>query len=167
MSLRVLEIIDGTSVDGPGLRTTIYFAGCRHHCHGCHNPQSWDMAGGKEMTVEEIVSRVVDNDFDVTFSGGDPLFQPIEKLTELAAKIKSTGKTIWLYTGFTFEKIASDPNYSGLLKLIDVVVDGPYIEELRDISLIFKGSSNQRLVNVSESLKNRDNKVIVINTEDI
>ena len=100
--MRVLKIIDGTSVDGPGLRTSIYFAGCSHHCHGCHNPQSWDPASGEEVDIEAILGRIEENDFDVTFSGGDPLYQ-VEKLTELAKRIKMCGRNIWCYTGYSFE----------------------------------------------------------------
>ena len=74
----VLNFIEGTSVDGPGLRTSIYFAGCKHHCEGCHNPESWDFNAGKEYTVREILQIIEDNDFNVTFSGGDPLY-PVEK----------------------------------------------------------------------------------------
>ena len=75
--LRVLDIVAGTSVDGPGLRTSIYFAGCLHHCAGCHNPQSWDMQGGRQMSIDEIVERVEQEGFNVTFSGGDPVYQLI------------------------------------------------------------------------------------------
>ena len=92
--LRVVDIVDGTSVDGPGLRTSIYFAGCDHRCPGCHNPSTWDFNAGRDMTVDELMARIIDNDFNVTFSGGDPLYQ-LESLTALAEAIKSAGKTIW------------------------------------------------------------------------
>ncbi len=90
-TLRVIDIIDGTSVDGPGLRTSIYFAGCDHHCPGCHNPSTWDFRAGRDMSVGEIVEHIVENDFNVTFSGGDPLYQ-YEALTILARAIKAAGK---------------------------------------------------------------------------
>ncbi len=148
-TLRVIDIIDGTSVDGPGLRTSIYFAGCDHHCPGCHNPSTWDFSAGRDMSVGEIVEHIVENDFNVTFSGGDPLYQ-YEALTILARAIKAASKTIWCYTGFTYEQLASDPRYSELLSNIDVLVDGPFILALRDTDLRFRGSSNQRIIDLSE-----------------
>lgn len=148
-TLRVIDIIDGTSVDGPGLRTSIYFAGCDHRCPGCHNPSTWDFNAGRDMTVKEIIDRIVDNDFNVTFSGGDPLYQH-QALTVLARAVKAVGKTIWCYTGFTYEQLAADKRYSELLSLIDVLVDGPFILALRDTDLRFRGSSNQRIIHLSE-----------------
>lgn len=150
MSLRVLDIVAGTSVDGPGLRTSIYFAGCSHHCHGCHNPQSWDFHGGKDMTVDEIVDIVERNGFNVTFSGGDPLYQA-ENLLELAKELKGRGYTLWCYTGFLYEDIVGDEKIAPILQQLDVLVDGPFIESLRDIGLIFRGSSNQRLIDLRKS----------------
>ncbi|MCI9607960.1 MAG: anaerobic ribonucleoside-triphosphate reductase activating protein [Muribaculaceae bacterium] len=151
MSLRVISIIDGTTVDGPGFRTAIYFAGCRHQCPGCHNPQSWDFEAGQSMAVEDIMNRIESNGMNVSFSGGDPLYQA-DKLLPLCKAIKSSGKNIWLYTGFLFEQIAAMPEFSALLEYIDVIVDGPFVEHLRDTSLLFRGSSNQRLVDVRRSL---------------
>ena len=148
--MRVLKIIDGTSVDGPGLRTSIYFAGCSHHCHGCHNPQSWDPASGEEVDIEAILGRIEENDFDVTFSGGDPLYQ-VEKLTELAKRIKMCVRNIWCYTGYSFEEITNDPKLSAILPYIDVLVDSKFNLDLRDISLRFRGSSNQRIIDVKKS----------------
>ncbi len=143
--LRVLDIIPGTSVDGPGLRTTVYFAGCAHHCHGCHNPQSWDPRGGKLMTVGEILDTIEDNGFNVTFSGGDPLFQ-VEALLPLAAEIRHRGYNVWLYTGYTFEQIKASKRLRPILDNVDVVVDGPFRLSLRDTTLRFRGSSNQRIL---------------------
>ena len=146
--LSILDIIDGTVVDGPGFRLSIYCAGCEHKCKGCHNPQSWEMANGKEMDVEEILQAVKDSPWNVTFSGGDPFFQA-EGFAELARRIKAeTAKTIWCYTGYTLEalKQENDPWKMELLKNIDVLVDGPFIQELRDEQLKFRGSSNQRII---------------------
>lgn len=148
--LRVLDIVDGTTVDGPGFRTSIYFAGCRHECKGCHNPTSWDMTGGIEMDEAEILARIIDNDFNVTFSGGDPLYQA-EALIPLARSIKEAGKSIWCYTGFLFETLIKDPRALSLLEYIDVLVDGPFVESLRDTGLLFRGSSNQRLIDIKKS----------------
>ena len=150
--LRVIDIVDGTSVDGPGLRTSIYFAGCDHRCPGCHNPSTWDFRAGSEMTVDQLMRRIIDNDFNVTFSGGDPLYQ-LQPLTALARAVKAAGKTIWCYTGFIYEDLLADKKYSELLSLIDVLVDGPFIMSLRDPDLPFRGSSNQRLIDLNTGIK--------------
>ena len=151
--IQVLDIIEDTMVDGPGFRTSIYCAGCHHECPGCHNPQSWNPGGGHPMTTEELMKIIVADPYaNVTFSGGDPLYQA-EGFTELARAIRSqTQKTIWCYTGFTFEAIVKIPRYRQLLDEIDVLVDGPFVKSLRDEDLLFRGSSNQRLVDVPASL---------------
>lgn len=146
--LRVIDIVEGTTVDGPGFRTSIYFAGCLHHCPGCQNPSTWDPASGKDMSYDEILNRIEGAGFDVTFSGGDPLFQ-VEALTELAYKIRRMGKRIWLFTGFLFETVVSDRKLNKILPYIDVIVDGPYMADKQDTSLLFRGSSNQRLIDVA------------------
>lgn len=156
-TLRILDIVPGTSVDGPGLRTSIYFAGCAHRCEGCHNPQSWDMLGGQEMTINEILAVVEENGFNVTFSGGDPIYQ-IQNLIPLATELNQRGYSIWCYTGFHFEELFDMAGIERLLPLLDVVVDGPFSNALRDTSLRFRGSSNQRLIDVSQST--RENIVI-------
>lgn len=148
--MRILDIVPGTSVDGPGLRTSIYFAGCSHGCPGCHNPQSWDFAGGNEMSVGEVMAVVIENDFDVTFTGGDPMYVA-GKLIPLAKEIRRIGKTLWCYSGFTYEALMSDPDACALLEYVDVLVDGPFIESKRDVHLLFRGSSNQRLVDIKKS----------------
>lgn len=145
--LRVLNIVDGTIVDGPGLRTSIYFAGCPHHCEGCHNPQSWDAAGGEAMTVSELMAVIEENDMNVTFSGGDPLMQ-IDALLPLARAIKERGYTLWVYTGYTIEEIRSSESLRRILDYADAVVEGRFVMALRDTSLRFRGSSNQRIVEI-------------------
>ena len=148
--MKIIKIIDGTSVDGPGLRTSIYFSGCSHHCPGCQNPQTWDINAGNDTDIDDVLKTVIDNDFDVTFSGGDPLFQ-VEEATELAKRIKHIGKNIWCYTGYTYEQILADSRLSQILPFIDVLVDGRFDINLRDISLRFRGSANQRLIDVHKS----------------
>ena len=150
--LRVLDIVAGTSVDGPGLRTSIYLAGCDHACPGCHNPESWAHDGGREMSVAEIMDTVRENDFNVTFSGGDPLYQA-EGVAALAGAVKRAGYTLWCYTGFTYEHVAAAPRFAPLMEFVDVLVDGPFIESMRDTALLFRGSSNQRHVDVAASRK--------------
>lgn len=141
----------GTTVDGPGFRTSIYFAGCRHGCRGCHNPQSWSFDGGSEMDIEEIMDIVRDEDFDVTFSGGDPLYHPVE-VEELSGRITAEGHSVWLYTGFTWEEINSDPVLMKALRHIDTIVEGRFVESLRDPDLKFRGSSNQRIISLREGI---------------
>ena len=151
--ISVLSIIEDTMVDGPGFRTSIYCAGCQHQCAGCHNPQSWDFEGGHTMTTEEIM-RVIEADpyANVTFSGGDPMYQP-EGFAELARAIRQrTEKTIWCYTGFTYENLMKNPRQRALVEQLDVLVDGPYVKALRDETLRFRGSKNQRLIDVRESM---------------
>ena len=141
-------------VDGPGFRTSIYCAGCRHACEGCHNPQSWDFSGGRAMATDEIM-RIIEADpyANVTFTGGDPMYQP-EGFAELARAIRArTDKNIWCYTGFTFERLLNNPRQRALLEQIDVLVDGPFVKALRIDDLIFRGSSNQRIIDVPRSLK--------------
>ena len=152
--ISVLSIVEDTMVDGPGFRTSISCAGCRHRCEGCHNPQSWDFSGGHAMTTDEVM-RVIEADpfANVTFSGGDPMYQP-EGFAELARAIRErTRKTIWCYTGFTFEQLLSNPRQRALVELVDVLVDGPFVKSLRDETLRFRGSRNQRLVDVRRSLE--------------
>ena len=154
MKLYVLDIIEETMVDGVGLRTSIYFSGCNHFCKGCHNPQSWNLHNGKEMTIDELLDIIKADEFaNVTFSGGDPFFQ-VGAATELARRIKEeTDKTIWVYTGYTIEKIIQTRFLARMLPYIDVLVDGPYVEELRNTDLPFRGSENQRIIDVQKYIK--------------
>ena len=153
MRIRVLDIVEDTTVDGPGFRTSIYCAGCPHHCPGCHNPQSWAQDGGTEMSVEAMMQVIEADPFaNVTFSGGDPM-QQAEGFTALAQAIKErTRKNIWCYTGYTYERLLDMPPQRTLLQYIDVLVDGPFIAAQRDITLPFRGSSNQRIIDVPHSL---------------
>ena len=151
MKIRILDILEETMADGPGLRTSIYCAGCAHACPGGHNPQSWDFKGGREVDVQDILDVIKSDEFaNVTFSGGDPLYQ-VEAFTELARRIKEeTGKNIWCYTGFTYEEILADERLSMILPYIDTLVDGPFIADLRDPDLHFRGSSNQRIIHLTK-----------------
>lgn len=145
MKCNVLDIVRGTTVDGPGFRTSIYLAGCHHACPGCHNPQSWDFNGGTPMTVDEIMEVVNEEEFDVTLSGGDPLYHP-EFVRELSRRIVESGYKVWLYTGYTYEEIKERPELMAALEYVDTIVDGPYVAALRDPDLRFRGSSNQRIL---------------------
>lgn len=148
--MRVLRIVEGTSVDGPGLRTSVYLAGCSHHCPGCHNPQSWNTLGGTEMSARDIMRVIDDNEAPVTLSGGDPLQHP--GILELAQLISHSGYNLWCYTGYTWDEIIAAPALLQVASLCDVVVDGRFVQALRDTSLHFRGSSNQRIIDVRRSL---------------
>lgn len=151
--LSILDIVEDTTVDGPGFRTTIYCAGCPNHCPGCHNPQSWDIDNGHDVDIEDILEVILADPFaDVTFSGGDPMFQP-RGFAALARSIKErSGKNIWCYTGYLFEQLLENPAQRELLELVDVLVDGRFVEALKDEQLRFRGSSNQRIIDVPRSL---------------
>ncbi|MGP1590692.1 MAG: anaerobic ribonucleoside-triphosphate reductase activating protein [Prevotella sp.] len=158
--LSIMNILEDTTVDGPGFRTSIYCAGCYHACDECHNPESWDINNGTMMSTNDIMSIVTADPFaNVTFSGGDPMYQA-KGFTELAKAIKQqTNKNIWCYTGFVFESLLKMNEQRELLQWIDVLVDGPFINSKKDLSLLFRGSSNQRLIDVQQSL--RQNKVVL------
>ena len=153
-SIRILDIKYGTSVDGIGLRTSLYCAGCVNRCPGCHNPQSWDEQGGQPIAVEDLLRLIIDADMNVTFTGGDPMLHP-EGFIALAQLIRQhTDKTIWCYTGYRYEDLLRHPVRRALVELCDVLVDGPYIEAERDLTLHFRGSRNQRIIDVRQSLQN-------------
>lgn len=152
MEISIISIKPSTTVDGPGLRTAVYCAGCPHGCDGCHNPQTWDIRRGTPTDVRDILRRIEDaEDPGVTFTGGDPMLQA-EGFAELARLVKETGRDVWCYTGFTFEECLADEKRRGLLRLVDTLVDGRFVKGLRDPALLFRGSSNQRLVDVRASL---------------
>ena len=151
-NIRILDIKYGTAVDGVGLRTSLYCAGCENHCAGCHNPQSWDENGGTATPVDELYRLIIDADMNVTFTGGDPMLHP-EGFIKLAQMIKeNTNKNIWCYTGYKFETLLQHPTRRKLVELCDVIVDGKFIEAERDLSLHFRGSRNQRIIDVKKSL---------------
>ena len=150
--LRVLHIVEGTSVDGPGLRTSIYLAGCNHRCPGCHNPDSWNPQGGEERSLDELMQVIAYNEAPVTLSGGDPLQQP-EDTRALIHRIKrELGYNVWCFTGYTWEEIVANPELLDVVRELDVLVDGPFVQDERDISLRFRGSRNQRLIDVQRTL---------------
>jgi len=154
------EIEFDSIVDGPGLRAVVWFQGCIHNCPGCQNPQTHDFENGVEDNTQNIVNTILKNKFisGVTFSGGDPLIQSAACI-EIARELKKHDINIWCYTGFTWEMLQSSLNARGLFKYIDVLVDGPYIQELKSYDLTFRGSSNQRLIDVQKSLK--EGKVVL------
>lgn len=152
-TINILRIVEYTTVDGPGFRTVVYASGCRHRCPGCHNPESWDINGGRAVKIEDVAKQLVKEPFtDITFSGGDPLEQA-EEFAYLAFLIKKySRKNIWCYTGYRYEEIITSDRLSLLLPHIDILVDGKFRIELRDENALFRGSTNQRLIDVKKSL---------------
>ena len=145
-----------SSVNGPGVRYVLFMQGCHHHCPGCQNPETHDMQGGIETTVEAVVEDILNTKYldGVTLSGGDPMAQP-EATKEIAQKLKEAGMDIWLYTGYAWQQIMEGKAGEAakeVLTYIDVLVDGPFIESLLSEDVIWRGSSNQHLVNVKEML---------------
>ncbi|MDO4497246.1 MAG: anaerobic ribonucleoside-triphosphate reductase activating protein [Bacteroidales bacterium] len=153
MNIQLIRIVEDTTVDGPGWRTSVYCAGCRHACKGCHNPESWSFKAGETISVKELLNRLQDTYGNITFSGGDPMYQA-EAFTQLAQGIvEQLHRTIWCYTGFTFEEVLADPIMCKMLPWLEVLVDGPFIESEKSLDLMFRGSRNQRLIDVQASLK--------------
>lgn len=148
MKVRILDIVRGTTVDGPGFRTAIYMAGCEHGCPGCHNPQSHEENNGELIDIDDLMNIIREEDFDVTLTGGDPLMHP-EVAAEIARRVKELNHSVWLYTGYTYEQIIADKRLADVLKFVDVIVDGPFISSLKDKDLQFRGSSNQRIIHIS------------------
>ena len=162
--MKYLNILDCDIIDGDGVRVTLFVSGCPHRCKGCHNPESWDAFSGKEFTEETIerIEKLLDRDFvdGLTLSGGDPLFfQNRSEITKLCKRIKEKfpQKTIWLYTGCEYEEVKA----LEIFDYVDVVVDGPFKIDLRDVSLAFRGSPNQRIIDVKKSKKQE--KIVTLN----
>lgn len=154
-TIRVAGFEKESYTDGIGIRYTIFVQGCKHNCLKCHNPETWDFKGGADTSISGIVDDMIENPLldGVTISGGDPMYRCDEVLS-LIEEIKARTKyNIWAYTGFTYEECLADSDKLKVLSNIDVLVDGEYKDELRSLSLTFRGSSNQRIIDVQKSLK--------------
>lgn len=151
--MRIAGIVRDSIVDGPGIRDVIFMQGCSHHCKGCHNAQTWNTNGGVERLSGSILRELSDSQNDITISGGEPLLQWDALLRLLELIKESTDKRIWLYTGYTVD--LKQQCYHVLARYVDVIVDGKFVEELKDPNLLFRGSSNQRLVDMKKSVKAR------------
>ncbi|MDR2823388.1 MAG: anaerobic ribonucleoside-triphosphate reductase activating protein [Mycoplasmataceae bacterium] len=157
-TVRLSGITPQSLVNGPGLRKVYFAQGCKHHCKDCFNPETWSFQGGRIWDVDQLVKEIKEETYleGVTFSGGDPVEQA-EGFATLGQKLKQQGFNIWCYTGYTWEELmkksAADKNLMNLLKTIDVIVDGKYVNTLHSHSHKYRGSSNQRLINVAASLK--------------
>ncbi len=161
LTANILDIIRGTTVDGPGFRTSVYFAGCRHQCKGCHNPDSWRFDAGIPMTVNQIMDIICEEDFDVTLSGGDPLYH-CDFVKQLIREVKKIGHTVWIYSGFTWEEISNNQDLIDTIREADVIVDSPFVQSLKDPDLLFRGSSNQRIIDIKKSLENINSDSYII-----
>ena len=156
--MRLFGITPESVVDGPGLRLVIFTQGCPHQCPYCHNPESWASNGGKEFSVRQIIrflKQQKKNKRGITFSGGEPFLQASE-LAQVALAAHQMDWDVVTYTGYTYEQLADgDDDTNVLLSASDILIDGKYIHELRDIGLQFRGSSNQRVIDIAASQKNR------------
>lgn len=157
MKIRLAGHIPESVVDGPGIRFVLFAQGCQHHCPGCHNPQTHDLGGGDLIDIAEIFDRIKKAKLlrGVTFSGGEPFLQAAP-LAQLGRQIRALGLGIVTYSGYRFEELFAmsvhDKNIKDLLAVTEILVDGKYMAGQRDISLAFRGSSNQRLIDVPNSL---------------
>ena len=153
--MRIANTVSDSIVDGPGLRFTVFTQGCPHRCPGCHNPDTHDPKGGRETTVEELAEKLLSNPLTdgLTLSGGEPFCQA-EDCARLAAMARERGLNVWVYTGYTYERLLEGdlPGALELLELTDVLVDGPFLLAERSYEALFRGSSNQRLIDVPRSL---------------
>ncbi len=152
--MRIANVVSDSIVDGPGLRFTVFTQGCPHHCPGCHNPDTHDPAGGREATVEELEAQMTANPLTdgLTLSGGEP-FDQAGECAALAARAKANGLNVWAYTGYRYEALLEkgSPEVLDLLEQVDVLVDGPFVEGLKSYDALFRGSTNQRLIDVPKS----------------
>lgn len=157
-TLRLAGVMRESIVDGPGIRMTVFGQGCPHHCKGCHNPETHDPSGGYISHPENILKAIDQNPLlqGVTFSGGEPFFQA-EAFAELGAEIKKKGLHITTYSGYTFEQLLAGakegkPGWKELLSVTDLLIDGKFVIEERSLNILFRGSKNQRLIDVKKSL---------------
>ncbi len=166
--INVAGFVNDSVVDGPGLRFTLFVQGCPLSCEGCHNPQTQPFEGGKVKSFDEIFELIEKNPLldGVTFSGGEPLCQA-EALLPLAKKIKEKGLNLVIYSGFVFEVLQTHPALKPSFELVclaDTLIDGPFILSQKEFGLKFKGSKNQRIIDVSSTLKS--NEIVLRTSED-
>ena len=156
--LRIADTIQDSIVDGPGFRFVVFTQGCLRHCPECHNPHTWDPAGGKEVTVDSLYKTLSANPLTdgLTLSGGEPYLQAAA-CAELAQKAKSGGFNVWCYSGYTFEEIIeiskTDSGFKALIEATDVLIDGMFLIEQKSLTLKWRGSQNQRVIDVKKSLE--------------
>ncbi len=159
--IRIAGVVSDSIVDGPGVRYAIFTQGCPHNCEGCHNIHTHDYKGGSLIDIDAIVADIESLKYikGVTLSGGEPFVQE-DAIIELMQKLKAKGLHILAFSGYTYEELLSHPKKSKALKLVDTLIDGKFDVKLKSLSLNFRGSSNQRMINVQESLA--QNKIILV-----
>lgn len=150
-NIRVAGIEEESIVDGPGIRMVIFAQGCKHNCKGCQNPESHSFTGGELMDIDEIINRVKDNPLldGITLSGGEP-FEQVKECSILARKVQELGLNVVTYTGYTFEQILAKESFRELLIQTDILIDGKYEQEQKSLMLEFRGSKNQRIIDVKK-----------------
>ena len=155
MNIRLAGLVPESIVDGPGYRLAVFVQGCPHACPGCHNPKTHDFAGGYLSDTADVIAKMGKNPLvrGVTLTGGEPMMQA-QALCEIAAAAREKGMNVWCYTGFTLEALQreNNPDRMRLLAYIDVLVDGPYIAHERSLDLNYRGSKNQRLIDMKKTL---------------
>ena len=166
MEIRIAGIVEDSIVDGRGIRMAVFVQGCPHHCPGCHNPQTHDFAGGTPDDTDRIFEAFRENPLyrGITFSGGEPFCQP-KPLKALADRVHGIKKDVTVYTGWTYEALCAmhDPDVDALLSVCDVLVDGPFIEAQRDPELLFRGSANQRLIDMNRTREKGEVTLLELN----
>lgn len=164
-SIRLSGIAYESLVNGPGMRRVFFAQGCKHNCPGCFNPDTHDFTGGEERNMDELIKDVLDNPIlkGVTFSGGDP-FEQADKFAYMARQFRNNGLNVWSYTGYKFENIIkqleNNNGWKDLLNNIDVLVDGRFEKDKMQDGLKFRGSLNQRIIDIKESLKT--GKIVIL-----
>ena len=154
MELTIAGVVKESIVDGPGIRYTVFTQGCPHHCPGCHKPQTWAFEGGQPTNAQALFEDFQKDPIlkGITFSGGEPFCQP-EPLTELAKLVHGAGKDVTIFTGYTYEQLLEkqDPAVDALLAQCDLLIDGPFVMAQRNLELRFRGSENQRLIDMKKT----------------
>lgn len=166
--IKIAGIINESIVDGPGIRMTIFAQGCKHHCKGCHNPHTHSFDAGEIIEIDKIIEKIKKNPLldGVTLSGGDP-FEQADSFAVLAQKVKKLGMNVVTYTGYTYEQllehVKKQPGFMRLMENTDILVDGPFILDQKDLLLRFRGSRNQRLIDMGSTLSK--GKIVLANVE--
>lgn len=156
--IRLSGLVEESIVDGPGIRFVVFSQGCPHKCKGCHNPHTFDVKAGYDQNISDIIEKIKKNPLlsGVTFSGGEPFLQA-EAFSEIAKKSHEMGLNVMSYTGYTFESLKSgfktNPSWKTLIENIDILVDGPFEIEKKNLLLKFRGSENQRIIDIRETLR--------------
>ncbi len=164
-TIRLAGMVNDSIVDGPGLRFVLFTQGCPHHCDACHNPESWKIQGGEEYSIEEVIKKFTSNKLltGITLSGGEPLVQPFE-CEKIASAAKAANLNVLLFSGYRYEEIVKlsliDENIANLMDKVDILIDGKFIKEEKDLTLRFRGSRNQNIIDVPKSRET--GKIVVL-----